>query len=170
MDHHPIMLGLNNGNGNGNGNGEDFFDFDAASSIIVDTIMHEDDAALYKENTLQDEAMVGHIVALTAIDRDAELAATASNAQSYHQAYQIVLPELYHTDFFAAAEKYGAQGATLGYHHADGFLNADFDGYNLPGREGNVQINTSQEFGAIVQPQTIGVLTEYEPFAASQSE
>lgn len=152
-----------------NSDSDNLFDFEAASSNTpwADT---SNNLAQHTQTVQAEEAI--HIMPLTKSEREAILAARASNAQNCHQAYSLAQPEL-HTNI-SGFEEPGAYRACFNFNGADILLPTNLNDFDVLDY-GNTPPNASDGFGTSAQPQfeeparIFGALTDCAPQTTDQS-
>lgn len=149
-----------------NTDNNDFFDFEAASSRALSAGTH-DNFTPHRQTVENEEAI--HTMPLTSSEIEAILAARASKAQNYHQAYYSA-PQEFHSNY-SGFEKFGSFDTSLNYDGAGNRISTDLDDTDMVDY-GNMQLDS---FGTFAQPEfedpaeAIGGLTDPTPKVADQS-
>lgn len=155
----PAMPGLNTDN-------NDFFDFEAASSSALQASTYSS-LTPHRQTVGNEEAI--YTMPLTSSEIEAILAARASKAQNYHQAYYSAPQELHSN--YSGFEELGSFDTSLNSDGAGHTMSTELDDADKLDY-GNMQLDSFRTFA---QPEfanpaeAVGGLTDLAPKVADQS-
>ena len=115
-----------------NSNGDNFFDFEAASTATL-LASSSEDLSGSTQTALVDEEI--HVMSLTESEKEAILAARASNAQKYYQAHQFALPKLQLLPNFSGSNEASVFTASPNFENVGILSQANFDNIDMLGSE-----------------------------------
>ena len=152
----PAMPGLNTNN-------NDFFDFEAASSSALWAGTH-DNFTPHRQTVENEEAI--HTMPLTSSEIEAILAARASKAQNYHQAYYSA-PQEFHSNY-SGFKELSLFDTSLNYNGAGNRMSTQLNDADMPDY-GDKQMASFETFAQPDPAEAIGGLTDRAPNIADQS-